>query len=97
MEVTKAYLARQADEISLQQADVVLVLQQEDGERGAGAGGPGVRGRRGPGRLGAPVGVCSAASWPQPPPEGELTSLPPNLPRGHLQMPLRGGIKSSLS
>ncbi|KAM5322532.1 rho guanine nucleotide exchange factor 16 isoform 2-T2 [Glossophaga mutica] len=31
VEATKAYLARQADEISLQQADVVLVLQQEDG------------------------------------------------------------------
>ncbi|XP_045715615.1 rho guanine nucleotide exchange factor 16 [Phyllostomus hastatus] len=31
VEVTKAYLAKQADEISLQQADVVLVLQQEDG------------------------------------------------------------------
>lgn len=30
-EVTKAYFAKQADEISLQQADVVLVLQQEDG------------------------------------------------------------------
>ncbi|XP_047580211.1 rho guanine nucleotide exchange factor 16 isoform X3 [Lutra lutra] len=31
VEITKAYLARQADEISLQQADVVLVLEQEDG------------------------------------------------------------------
>ncbi|XP_006885874.1 PREDICTED: rho guanine nucleotide exchange factor 16 [Elephantulus edwardii] len=31
VEVTKAYLAKQADEVSLQQADVVLVLQQEDG------------------------------------------------------------------
>ncbi|XP_037002900.2 rho guanine nucleotide exchange factor 16 [Artibeus jamaicensis] len=31
VEATKAYLARQEDEISLQQADVVLVLQQEDG------------------------------------------------------------------
>ncbi|XP_036918015.1 rho guanine nucleotide exchange factor 16 isoform X1 [Sturnira hondurensis] len=31
VEVTKAYLARQADELSLQQADVVLVLQQVDG------------------------------------------------------------------
>lgn len=48
MEVTRAYLAKQVDEITLQQADVVLILQQEDGEcaggRGAGAdesGGPG--------------------------------------------------------
>lgn len=31
VEVTKAYLAKQVDEITLQQADVVLVLQQEDG------------------------------------------------------------------
>ncbi|XP_059547463.1 rho guanine nucleotide exchange factor 16 isoform X3 [Myotis daubentonii] len=31
VEVTKAYFAKQVDEISLQQADVVLVLQQEDG------------------------------------------------------------------
>ncbi|XP_039104222.1 rho guanine nucleotide exchange factor 16 [Hyaena hyaena] len=31
VEVTRAYLARQADEISLQQADVVLVLEEEDG------------------------------------------------------------------
>ncbi|XP_053776361.1 rho guanine nucleotide exchange factor 16 isoform X1 [Desmodus rotundus] len=31
VEVTKAYLARQADEMSLQQADVVLILQQADG------------------------------------------------------------------
>lgn len=32
-------MAKQADEITLQQADVVLILQQEDGER-AGGGGP---------------------------------------------------------
>lgn len=32
MEITKAYFAKQADEITLQQADVVLVLQEEDGE-----------------------------------------------------------------
>ncbi|XP_059869194.1 rho guanine nucleotide exchange factor 16 isoform X2 [Delphinus delphis] len=31
VEITKAYLAKQADEITLQQADVVLVLEQEDG------------------------------------------------------------------
>uniref|UniRef100_A0A7N5KKC5 Rho guanine nucleotide exchange factor 16 n=1 Tax=Ailuropoda melanoleuca TaxID=9646 RepID=A0A7N5KKC5_AILME len=31
VEITRAYLAKQADEISLQQADVVLVLEQEDG------------------------------------------------------------------
>lgn len=31
VEATKAYLAKQEDEISLQQADVVLVLEQEDG------------------------------------------------------------------
>ncbi|XP_054993754.1 rho guanine nucleotide exchange factor 16 [Sorex araneus] len=31
VEVTRAYLAKQVDEISLQQADVVLVLEQEDG------------------------------------------------------------------
>ncbi|XP_058530434.1 rho guanine nucleotide exchange factor 16 isoform X2 [Ochotona princeps] len=30
-EITKAYFAKQADEVTLQQADVVLVLQQEDG------------------------------------------------------------------
>lgn len=32
VEITRAYLARQADEISLQQADVVLVLGGEDGK-----------------------------------------------------------------
>ncbi|KAL8198501.1 UNVERIFIED_CONTAM: Rho guanine nucleotide exchange factor 16, partial [Gekko kuhli] len=31
VEITKAYLAKQTDEISLQQADVVLVLLREDG------------------------------------------------------------------
>ncbi|KAE8593324.1 hypothetical protein XENTR_v10019072 [Xenopus tropicalis] len=31
VEIIKAYLAKQADEISLQQADVMLVLQEEDG------------------------------------------------------------------
>ncbi|KAM7100316.1 rho guanine nucleotide exchange factor 16 isoform 2-T8 [Molossus nigricans] len=31
VETVKAYFAKQADELSLQQADVVLVLQQEDG------------------------------------------------------------------
>lgn len=36
MEVTKAYFAKQADEITLQQADIVLVLQEEDGECGWG-------------------------------------------------------------
>lgn len=36
VEVTKAYFAKQADEITLQQADVVLVLQEEDGECGWG-------------------------------------------------------------
>lgn len=36
VEVTKAYFAKQADEITLQQADVVLVLQKEDGEWGTG-------------------------------------------------------------
>lgn len=34
VEITKAYFAKQADEITLQQADVVLVLQEEDGECG---------------------------------------------------------------
>lgn len=34
MEITRAYLAKQADELSLQQADVVLVLGGEDGECG---------------------------------------------------------------
>ncbi|XP_039697973.1 rho guanine nucleotide exchange factor 16 [Pteropus medius] len=37
VEVTRAYLAKQADEVTLQQADVVLVLQQEDGERAGAA------------------------------------------------------------
>lgn len=32
VEITKAYLAKQVDEITLQQADVVLILEQEDGE-----------------------------------------------------------------
>lgn len=32
VEITRAYMAKQADEISLQQADVVLVLGEEDGE-----------------------------------------------------------------
>lgn len=31
VEVTRAYLAKQVDEISLQQADVVLILEKEDG------------------------------------------------------------------
>ncbi|XP_069096033.1 rho guanine nucleotide exchange factor 16 isoform X2 [Pleurodeles waltl] len=31
VEITKAYFAKQTDEISLQQSDVVLVLQEEDG------------------------------------------------------------------
>ncbi|NXX74796.1 ARHGG factor, partial [Urocolius indicus] len=31
VEITCAYLAKQADELSLQQADVVLVLSEEDG------------------------------------------------------------------
>ncbi|XP_072282108.1 rho guanine nucleotide exchange factor 16 [Pyxicephalus adspersus] len=31
VEIIKAYMAKQADEVSLQQADVVLVLQEEDG------------------------------------------------------------------
>ncbi|NXS32816.1 ARHGG factor, partial [Pomatostomus ruficeps] len=31
VEVTRAYLAKEADELSLQQADVVLVLGEEDG------------------------------------------------------------------
>ncbi|XP_023981344.1 rho guanine nucleotide exchange factor 16 [Physeter macrocephalus] len=31
VEITKAYLAKQVDEITLQQADVVLILEQEDG------------------------------------------------------------------
>ncbi|XP_031469276.1 rho guanine nucleotide exchange factor 16 isoform X1 [Phasianus colchicus] len=34
VEITRAYMAKQADEISLQQADVVLVLGEEDGEWG---------------------------------------------------------------
>lgn len=38
-EITKAYFAKQADEVTLQQADVVLVLQEEDGEQGQGARG----------------------------------------------------------
>ena len=42
MEITKAYLAKQVDEITLQQADVVLILEQEDGEhRVMGLGGLG--------------------------------------------------------
>lgn len=31
VEIIKAYMAKQPDEVSLQQADVVLVLQEEDG------------------------------------------------------------------
>ncbi|XP_039330321.2 rho guanine nucleotide exchange factor 16 [Saimiri boliviensis] len=31
VEITKAFFAKQADEVTLQQADVVLVLQEEDG------------------------------------------------------------------
>ncbi|XP_026549751.1 rho guanine nucleotide exchange factor 16-like, partial [Notechis scutatus] len=31
VEITRAYLAKQADEISLQQSDVVLILNQEEG------------------------------------------------------------------
>lgn len=32
VEITRAYMAKEADELSLQQADVVLVLGEEDGE-----------------------------------------------------------------
>uniref|UniRef100_A0A8C9QQP4 Rho guanine nucleotide exchange factor 16 n=1 Tax=Spermophilus dauricus TaxID=99837 RepID=A0A8C9QQP4_SPEDA len=39
VEVTKAYFAKEADEITLQQADVVLVLEEEAGEGGAGGRG----------------------------------------------------------
>ncbi|ELV14251.1 Rho guanine nucleotide exchange factor 16 [Tupaia chinensis] len=35
VEIIKAYFAKQADELTLQQADVVLIRQQEDGELGA--------------------------------------------------------------
>ena len=50
MEITKAYLAKQVDEITLQQADVVLILEQEDGEhRVMGLGGLG--GVDGPGGV----------------------------------------------
>ncbi|XP_032094708.1 rho guanine nucleotide exchange factor 16 [Thamnophis elegans] len=31
VEITRAYLAKQSDEISLQQSDVVLILNQEEG------------------------------------------------------------------
>lgn len=39
VEITRAYLAKQADEISLQQADVVLMLGGEDGKCRQAAGG----------------------------------------------------------
>lgn len=39
VEITRAYMAKQADEISLQQADVVLVLGGEDGKCWGAAGG----------------------------------------------------------
>lgn len=44
VEITRAYLAKEADEISLQQADVVLVLGGEDGEcrQGGAAAGEGL-------------------------------------------------------
>lgn len=56
MEVTRAYLAKQVDEITLQQADVVLILQQEDGERAGG-------GELVPTSLGAPARVWSTPAW----------------------------------
>lgn len=50
VEITRAYLAKEADELSLQQADVVLVLGEEDGECWAGAGAEAGQGQ-GRGRL----------------------------------------------
>lgn len=47
MEITRAYMAKQADEISLQQADVVLVLGGEDGKCWGAAGGGKVSASRG--------------------------------------------------
>lgn len=49
VEILKAYFAKQVDEISLQQADVVLVLQQEDGEHR--------------GQAGVPARVWSTLAW----------------------------------
>lgn len=47
VEITRAYMAKQADEISLQQADVVLVLGGEDGKCWGAAGGGKVSASRG--------------------------------------------------
>lgn len=101
MEVTRAYLARQVDEITLQQADVVLVLQQEDGERagqgrGAGrsdeSGGPGEGPERTRGRLTPAPGPgssrCTRPWWPDAEAPGSI------LFRGHLQVSPRDRTKS---
>lgn len=56
VEVTRAYLAKQVDEITLQQADVVLILQQEDGECAGG-------GELVPTSLGTPARVGSTPAW----------------------------------
>uniref|UniRef100_A0A8B9VB58 Rho guanine nucleotide exchange factor 16 n=1 Tax=Anas zonorhyncha TaxID=75864 RepID=A0A8B9VB58_9AVES len=47
VEITRAYMAKQVDEISLQQADVVLVLGGEDGKCWGAAGGGKVSASRG--------------------------------------------------
>lgn len=53
-------MAKQADEITLQQADVVLILQQEDGERAGG------RGQGAPAMVGAHWhGRPTPAPWPR--------------------------------
>lgn len=66
VEVTKAYLAKQVDEITLQQADVVLILQQEDGKyvAGTGLGGRAWGRQEGPGRP-----VLSESGGPRRDPE----------------------------
>ena len=97
VEVTKAYLAKQADEITLQQADVVLVLEQEDGEwNGAGGEAPGDRPPAPSGPRAHPCGRCTLtlAPWTQFLPlltvlQGPLGTLP----QGCSQMSLSHGIR----
>lgn len=98
VEVTKAYLAKQADEITLQQADVVLVLEQEDGEwNGAGGEAPGDSPPAPSGPRAHPCGRCTLtlAPWTQFLPlltvlQGPLGTLP----QGVLKCPRVTGSES---
>lgn len=102
MEITKAYLAKQADEITLQQADVVLVLEQEDGERGAAVpgwwpDGGGVDPRVSP-HEGPELARCGQLALSQAPQTRLLHLLTVGLARSEALQPLPPGpLQRSLS